>query len=267
MPRVTDLARVRARLERDAAWSAYALGDLSPQFARWAEWHAAAAPAGDDEAIVLAYRQFGAPIVFTIGAPEAVQPLLAEIDAPAITLQVRPEVLPVLAPHFVVEKTDPMWRMVLAQSAFMAPDLAAVEPLGPADLDDVRRLYAEGDVTGEAPDFFAAEMLAAGFFRGLRRHGELVAVAGTHIVAADMGICAIGNVYTQRACRGQGLGARVTAAVVQAAFAHGIATVVLNVRQHNVSARRLYERLGFVAHTAFFEGTARRAVVNPPTDV
>lgn len=259
MPRVHDLARVRARLERDPAWSAYALGDLSPQFAHWAEWHASP----DDDGIVLAYRQFGLPIVFAIGPPAAVHPLIQEIDAPGITLQVQPEILPALAPRFVVESTDAMWRMVLRTEAFRPPDLLDIEPLGPADVDALRALYADGEPAGEAPDFFSPSMLEAGMFRGVRGRGTLLAAAGTHIVAADMGICAIGNVYTRRDWRGRGLGARVTAAVAAEALARGIAHVVLNVRQRNVAARRVYERLGFVAHTGFFEGSARHALVEP----
>ncbi len=258
-PRLTDLGRVRARLERDRAWSAYALGDLSPAFAPYAEWRATP----DDEALVLVYREFATPIVFAIGAPVAVQPLLQEIEAPEIALQIQPGVTAMLAPGFDLVATHPMWRMQLERAAFVAPDLAGVERLGRGDADDIRDLYADGDVAGEAPDFFMASMLDAGCFRGIREDGRLVAAAGTHIVAADVGVCAIGNVYTRRDRRGRGYGRLVTAAVVVEALARRIPTVVLNVRHKNVAARRVYERLGFVARTDFVEGVARRVGAGP----
>lgn len=252
--RLTDLARVRARLERDPAWSAYALGDLSPQFVRHAEWYATP----DDEALMLVYRQFAVPIVFAIGPAAAIRPLVRAIDAPEISLQIQPDVIPMLTPPFEVLVTHPMWRMQLRTERFVAPDLSPIETLDGADAEAVRELYADGEAAGEAPDFFAPSMLEAGCFRGVRERGQLVAVAGTHIVAADVGVCAIGNVYTRRDRRGRGYGRLVTAGVVAAALARQIPTVVLNVRHRNGAARRLYERLGFVARTDFVEGTARR---------
>ena len=261
MPRLTDLARVRARLDRDPAWSAYAMGDLSPAFARYAEWH----HSPDDEAVVLVYREFTEPIVFAIGPPERIGPLFAEIEADAITLQLQPDVMPRLAPRFVVEVTHPMWRMQLDVAAFSPPALTGVEPLTPADVDAIRELYADGDAAGEAPDFFAPSMLDAGLFFGVREAGTLVAAAGPHIVAPDMGICAIGNVYTRRDRRGRGYGQRVTAAVAAGAMARGVQTIVLNVRHRNAVARRVYERLGFVARVDFCEGFARRALAGEAT--
>lgn len=253
-PRLTDLGRVRARLERDPAWSAYALGDLSPPFARYADWFATP----NDEALLLVYRQFAVPIVFAIGPAAALHALLQDVDAPEISLQIQPDVVPMLAPRFDVQVTHPMWRMQLRREAFVAPDLAAVEVLGHGDAVAIRELFADGDAAGEAPDFFAASMLDAGYFRGIREGTRLVAVAGTHIVAADVGVCAIGNVYTRRDRRGRGYGQLVTAGVVAAALARQIPTVVLNVRQRNLAARRVYERLGFVVTADFVEGLARR---------
>ena len=127
--------------------------------------------------------------------------------------------MPRLAPRFVVEVTHPMWRMQLDVAAFSPPALTGVEPLTPADVDAIRELYADGDAAGEAPDFFAPSMLDAGLFFGVREAGTLVAAAGPHIVAPDMGICAIGNVYTRRDRRGRGHGQRVTAAVAAGARA------------------------------------------------
>jgi ribosomal protein S18 acetylase RimI-like enzyme len=242
-------------LERDRPWSAYAIGDLSPGFAQDCEWRI---PEGGD-ALVLVYRGFHPPILFGLGSPERLGEVIREVDAPEISLQIRREALPALAPHFEVIEARSMWRMVLDPMGFRPGDVDGVEPLDAADIDDIVRLYKDGSARGEAPDFFFPSMVEQGVFRGFRDGADLVAVAGTHLLAPDLGVCAIGNVYTRLDRRGRGLAARVTSAVVAAAFARNVGTVVLNVRHHNDTARRVYERLGFRRHCDFVEGRARAA--------
>jgi ribosomal protein S18 acetylase RimI-like enzyme len=254
MPRVTDTARVRSVLERDRAWAAYALGDLSPAFAPHCEWRIAER----DEALVLAYHGFMPPIVFAMGSDVVISELLAEIEAPQISLHVKTSTLSALTPAFAATDIRPMWRMVLDRVQRGAWDDTGVDVLTAGDLDAVRQLYADGAARDESPDFFFAGMLDQGTFRGIRQDGALVAAAGTHIIAPELGVCAIGNVYTRRDRRGHGLGRRVTGAVVAHALAIGVKTIVLNVRQSNEPARRLYERLGFRQHCEFVEGLARR---------
>lgn len=253
-PRLVDLGRVRARLERDRPWSAYALGDLSPQFRDAAEWHSSA----NDEALVLVFRGFTPPIVFGIGPADGLHVLFQEIDAPAISLQLARDAVAGLAPRFDVVVLHPMSRMVLSPAAWAPPDLRGVAALGPADADAVRALYTDGDRLGDGPDFFAPSMMNDGLFRGVWDGDALIAVAGTHLSAAEIGVCAIGNVYTRTDRRGLGLGAKVTAAVAVEALRRGMSTIVLNVRHANDGARRVYERLGFAPVCDFVEGVARR---------
>ena len=88
---------------------------------------------------------------------------------------------------------------------------------------------------------------------------ELVAVAGTHVLAPEESVCAIGNVYVRGDRRGRGLGAAVTYAVAADALADGLRTVVLNVSQGNLAALRVYERLGFRRYCPFVAGRAVRS--------
>ncbi len=55
-----------------------------------------------------------------------------------------------------------------------------------------------------------------------------------------------------------GLAAQTTSAVVKELAARDIRTIALNVRQQNVQAIRVYERLGFRKHSEFREGIASR---------
>jgi ribosomal protein S18 acetylase RimI-like enzyme len=252
MPPVTDLHRVRALLDRDRAWSAYAIGDLDPARLADCSWHAPA----DGDALILRYRAFDPPIVFAIGEPADLSPLFREIDAARISLHVRPDAVAAMAPAFQPVQLSPMWRMAVDKASFRSAPTSDVVPLTDADLADLNALYEDGHRAGEGPTFFHPSMLGQGSFRGIREGADLIAVAGTHLQSAALGISAIGNVYTRRDRRRRGLAARVTSAVVGAAIDAGIPTIVLNVSQANVGARRVYEQLGFRLYCDFVEGEA-----------
>lgn len=257
MPRLTDLTTVRALLDRDREWSAYALGDLSPELVNNCDWHAPAdveaAPA-----VVLLYSGFTPPIAFAMGSAPDVRPLLGELRAPQISLHMRPDAVEAMAGIYTPLTKVAMHRMTLRAAAFRpAPHEDAV-PLDADDLAAVSTLYDDGHRRGEGPTFFHPTMLRQRSFRGIWQDGALVAIGGTHLYARDVGVCAIGNVYTRSDCRGRGLGARVTSAVAAHALADGISTIVLNVGHANAAARRVYERLGFVVYCDFLEGEATR---------
>ena len=256
MPRIRDKETVRAILETDRSWAVYALGDLAPGFFERCEWFS---PADGSPAILLVYRAFETPVLFALGEPGAVRPLLDEVSAePAFYLSIRPEILPLVKARYQVERERAMWRMVLDPARFRPSEAPGVVRLGPADLQALRTLYADGETTGEAPDFFFPEMLANGIFFGLREGDSLILAAGTHIVVLAEGICAMGNVYTRRDRRGRGLAGRATAAVAAEALRMGVRTVALNVAQSNAVAIRVYEQVGFVRYCAFYEGLARK---------
>ena len=122
------------------------------------------------------------------------------------------------------------------------------------DVHALEDLYADGELTGESPDFFYGSMVTDGVFFGVYEGPDLVAAAGTHLVARDESAAAIGNVYVRRDKRAQGLGRVVTAAVVHEL--RDFETIGLNVRADNASAIRVYESLGFVKHCEFVEGLA-----------
>lgn len=253
MARITDLSVVRAILDRDRSWAAYAIGDLSPEFARHCSWHV---PSDDPSALLLIYRGFDPPIAFAIGPPSHLVPLFQEVDAPTLSLHIRPEMIEAMATVYRPTHTRDMRRMVVEPSAFRPADGYDVVSLNEADLPAVTALYDDGRRQGEGPTFFQSWMLRQGTFRGLREGLDLVSIAGTHLFSPELRVCAIGNVYTRRDRRRRGLGACVTSAVVQHALSHAVSTIVLNVGRGNAAARRIYERLGFHCHCEFIEGEA-----------
>jgi ribosomal protein S18 acetylase RimI-like enzyme len=261
MPFTTDLQRIRTALDRDRTWSAYAIGDLDPARLRFCSWYA---PAADLDTLVLLYRGFTPPILFATGEPDLLSLVFAELDAPTVSLQLRPEAVDALQPAYTATDTRPMWRMTVSAACFRPAatddDVAALDLSHTAA---VAALFADARASDEAPPFYQPAMLADGSFRGIWEGADLVAVAGTHLCSAALGVCTIGNVYTRRDRRRRGLAARATSAVVRQALAASIPTIVLNVSQTNDAARRVYEQLGFRVHCAFVEGEAALAPRRP----
>ncbi len=254
--RVEDPARIRALLESDRPWAAYALADLEPGFREHCRWLAREdAP----PALVLLYRRADPPVLFALGTTGRLAPLIQEIEDRALILHVRPEALPAIETRFRLEEPRLQWRMILEPDELRPVPSDDVTRLSPLDAEAIRALYADGEPSGEAPDFFDPSMVGQGLFRGVWEGAQLVAVAGTHVVSPMESVCAIGNVYVRRDRRGRGLAARVTSAVAGEALARGLRTVALNVSQQNRAALRVYERLGFRLYCPFVAGRAERS--------
>jgi GNAT superfamily N-acetyltransferase len=250
MPLITDLARVRAALDRDRTWSAYAIGDLDPQRLPDCSWYA---PDDDLDTLVLLYRGFMPPILFAIGAPHLLSPVFTELDAPVVSLHLRPEAVDALLPAYTSSDIKPMWRMTVSAGSFR-PAASGASALDLSHATAVAALFADAREGGEEPPFYKPAMLAEGAFRGIWEGEELVAIAGAHLFSPALGVCTIGNVYTRRDRRRRGLAARATSAVVGHALDNSISTIVLNVSQANDAAKRVYEQLGFRVHCPFVEG-------------
>jgi len=240
-----------ALLARDPAWAAYLIADLAPPYAEHSTWFLA------DDAVVLLYRAFVIPVITVFGpATEAAslwREALAEIrEAPLLFAVCLPEHRAFVESSVSFLEAHPMFRMRLIGTPAEA---GPATRLGPADLAALRGLYEDGAARQEIPDFFEDSMVDAGIYYGVRDAGELVAVAGTHVLTPRA--AAVGNVYVRHDARRRGLAARVTAAVARELRRREIETVVLNVRQDNTTAIRVYEKLGFVVHGEFLEGFAR----------
>ena len=162
----------------------------------------------------LVLKDYGTSILFAMGAG-SVREALDAVTWPA-HLQVRSDALAAVAQHAQVEDTREMWRMVWTGQRLLQADDRAVR-LGDGDVQALQLLYADGENSGESPDFFYPAMVSRGVFYGVYEERQLVAAAGTHLVSRDEGAAAIGNVYTRRDRRGCGLGRVVTTSVMRRA--------------------------------------------------
>jgi ribosomal protein S18 acetylase RimI-like enzyme len=172
--------------------------------------------------------------------------------------------LPVFEAHydFSADRIRPMLRMTVSCATFRSAGGLTLQRLSPADVPAIEALFAHGGPF--APDAFSPAQVAEGVFYGLQtgdfvpsQHGDLLAVAGTHLVARTIGIAAVGNIYTHPAHRGKGYSQVVTSAVTAELLVKGL-DVVLNVDADNAAAIHVYEKLGYRVHCPFVEGDGRR---------
>jgi ribosomal protein S18 acetylase RimI-like enzyme len=130
-----------------------------------------------------------------------------------------------------------MEQMVLADPPPPPSIRSEIEPLDP---DDIPEMKALAELTEPGP--FRQRTIEFGGYRGIRDNGRLVAMAGQRV--AVPGYTEVSAVCTHPDYRGRGYAEALVSAVVRGIFDRGD-TPFLGVRQDNVSAFRLYMKLGF----------------------
>jgi ribosomal protein S18 acetylase RimI-like enzyme len=243
---LTEKAEIRRRLNRDRPWSLFALADLDDEMFAHCEWW------GAGDSLALVFHALSIRPIFVLGDAASTRDLLGNLSVPSGYLNLKPGQTAAAEGIYSYRERHEMHRMMLDD---FRPRGGAVEPLGPADRQDIERLYGTGDGGGIA---FSPFQLCTGYFRGIRREGELVAVGGVQVVSRNESAAGVGNIFTRPDCRGQGLAQVVTSAVVSALRESGIGTIGLNVECTNIAAVRAYQAIGFRSYFTYYEGMADR---------
>ena len=256
LPRFTiretrDRRAIDAALSEDRAFSSYALGHLEDSMFRRARFWIAQGETGS--AVVLHANAMGQTL-FVSGAAAAIDAVLSLHPGPRFTYLTTcsPQTLPVLRRSYAITDVLTMNRMSVTSAAFQPAD-------GPAQLlrgADVRALNALYSL--ERAGAYSAQHLERGVYYGAFREGRLVAAAGTHVVAPNVGIAVVGNVFTHPGHRGRGLATLVTSKVTSELFSRGCSLATLTVDDANTPAVRAYVRLGYTRGAAVVEARARR---------
>ena len=246
-----DRAILRAFLEQDRLFSAYALCDLEEREFGRTRWGIAM----DDGQIVALGMEYSGPTpqpLFLMGSGDGVASLLRDVIRPrAAYISTGADVLPAVTRHYRVDAGPPMVRMWVDRTTFQ-PFPATVERLLPVEGGELNRLYQLGFAA-----WLPSTAIAEGVYFGIRVNGRLVAAAGTHVVSRDARLAVVGNVLTQTEHRGRGYAKAVTSAVT-AELLRFCDHVVLNVRSDNPPAIAAYRSLGYVEHCRFEERLGRR---------
>lgn len=238
-------------LNRDRLFAAYAIADTDDTEFPRTRWGVAFED-GEPVAVVMEYRGISPQPLFVMGDPEGIASILRDVVRTRVAfLAAKPAVVPAVRQHYRLESGAEMVRMSVDRASFR-PVLGDAVRLDRGDTRHLNRLYELG-LTAWLP----AEAVASGLYYGVRRGSRLIAAAGTHVISRQFSIAAVGNVYTNREYRGQGLGKVVTSAVT-ADLLKDVEEVVLNVRSDNPPALALYRALGYREHTRFEERLVHR---------
>jgi len=247
----TDRGLLRAFLERDRLFAAYAICDLDVREVARTRWGVALA---NDEpiAVVLEYAGYAPQPVFAMGDNAGIAAILRDvIRTRAAYAAVLPANLPALESCYRVEAGPQMVRMWVDRVSFR-PFPADVARLLPVEIGDLNRLYQLGFTAWLPPS-----AIAEGVYHGIRVGGRLVSAAGTHVVSPEARLGVVGNVMTLADYRGRGYATAVTSAVT-AELLRFCDQAVLNVRADNPPALQAYRKLGYREHVRFEERLVHR---------
>jgi len=243
MREIDDPAELAELFGRHRAIHAYGLADLESPF-----WEASRWFRRGDAAVGIVDLGEGVTTTYAISSADAAGSLVLVAELldriPAGTMITGPTGLAeTIGRRCEIDDLGPHVKCVLVRPDLL-PSADSVVSLSIDDFPAVAALHA----TDPGAAFVLPAMLADDTFVGIVDTADpqrLVAAAGTHVVSERYDIAAIGAVFVDPEARGRGLGAVVTAGAC-ARLKGRVSTIGLNVDAANTSARRTYERIGFV---------------------
>lgn len=255
MRRVQDPDHIRDVYGRLPAIHVYGLADVTLFWDRSTWWVSDLDPTALVGVLDLPGSELPVLYAVSVRAPAATRNLLVALAeaghlGPELIYTAPPGAADALAGTHQARWRRDYRKVVLARPDVLPPADPRVVALGRTDAPRVARLFATDPQAGE---FFHPGLFDDGWYRAIAAaDGELLAVAGTHVVDRATGVAAIGNVATHPAARRQGLARAVVATLARELDGHGL-HVGLNVTVDNLGARRLYAGLGFDETIAYEE--------------
>jgi ribosomal protein S18 acetylase RimI-like enzyme len=248
---LNDKERILAFLQHDRIYAAYAIGDLEPSLFAHCQWFGVEDD-GKTLTMALFFTGLQPPALFIMGNADGVAAILnSALQPERAYFTCRAEHLAVVEASYSLDEVEEMFRMAIAPADFR-PVSGPATKLDLSYLDALRQLYQLG-----GGDAFAPYQLQDGIYYGVEVGGQLVSVAGTHLVSPTFGVAAVGNIFTHPNHRRRGYGTACTSRVVEELLAQGL-NVVLNVNRENAEAIGIYERLGFGRHCPYIEVIGNR---------
>ena len=263
----TDKKRLMAHFKKDPVLFAYHIGDLDDFFFPDCLWPTSFGLRGGIDDVLLMYMGGDTPTLLAFGLSDRFAALLHSylpIAPGRFLCHFQKQFRGILRKHaretslgthlkmkldetrfaeFVSEEKRNVRRPRAVLSPADMPDqLQATIRLNSSHEDQLRDLYA----AAYPQSYFTPRMLQTGKFFGYRDNGNIVAVAGVHVVSDERRIAVLGNIATHPDYRGRGLATLVTHRLAGELVSEG-KMVCLNVKADNTAAIACYRKLGFVA--------------------
>jgi len=238
--RLRDREVIRALLEPERPYAAYALAQLDPALFPANDWLLSTGARGDQALLVHSRSGLGNAL-FAIGDPAALNAALRLHPGARFTFgSLRLEHKRVAEKHFFLARPQTMLRMSVTRESFQPAEGTGAVRLTTGDVGMVNRLYSiEG-----GPTSYRGNHLEEGMYYGVFVGGDLVSVAGTHVVSHAERIAVVGNVFTHPRHRARGLATIATSATTRTLLEF-CDLVALTVEERNDPAVKIYRKLGY----------------------
>ncbi len=249
---LTDGDIIRRQLRAQVDYTAYALGQLEPGLIERTHWFRAQGETGTG--LALHSRGGLGDATFLMGSTEAVEAILSIHPGPQQTyLTCQPQHLDSIRSAYRLSNQQPMIRMGVKPDEFKPVKRHSAVRLSGLDVRRINGLYSSDG----APSFYAPEHIDTGIYFGVFVEGNLVSIAGTHVVSPQERVAVVGNVFSHPAARGRGYATATTSAVTEGLL-EMCDTVVLTVDPKNTPAVASYRRLGYEEKCALVEASGVR---------
>jgi ribosomal protein S18 acetylase RimI-like enzyme len=256
--RIEDRAAIQSMLLQDRAGAVYLLGYLDEVYTPWCSWWGAYEDGEEvPRALLLLYDGLSVPVAITAGDPAHVGPLVKEVysDLPdRFYCHLREEHLDSFREFFDLTGLKETVRMSLVRDRYEAQssDVSVVR-LGHRDTAAIVKLY------DHYPDnLFEPYQLESGLYFGIQEAGggQLVSIAGIHVVSDVNDVAVVGNVVTHPEYRKSKLASLVMTRLLDELFDR-VSLVAVNVSVDNVPARKTMEGFAFELDHNYWEGMAK----------
>jgi len=241
----TDRDALIVLFGRDTSAHLYGLADLEDQYWSRSTWWAR----GDAAVGLIGIPGSDASVVYAVSAadPEGTKSLLADLAAAGdlpdqFTITGPTGLRAALSPSRQVGWYASHQKMLLVKRT--NNDHASDPTPRRLGLDHSASIEALRSTDPDSSGFFYPGLVEIGPYFGVFLGDELVAMAGVHVASRRFDVVAIGNVFTRRDHRGNGLANIVMLRLLEE-LRREYSWIGLNVETANLGAIRLYERLGF----------------------
>jgi hypothetical protein len=231
---IQDRDLLLSHLAKDRVGCAYPLGYLDEAYAPWCQWWGVVAPESEDiRLLLLLYTGLSVPVVLVAGdaaaAPELLEALYNALPDRFYAHLPQPHVAP-FGGFYDTRQLVPMLRMSLERARYTIQEVDPfVVRLGHRDTAEIVKLYEH------YPDnLFEPYQLESGLYFGMHRRsgGQLISIAGVHVVSKANDVAIVGNVVTHPKYRRNALATRVVARLLNETF-ESVSLAAVNVPEGN----------------------------------
>lgn len=261
--RITDKVTIERFLRGNPSLHVYSLGDLDEFFWPYTTWHGLIR-SGAVRALFLLYKGTDLPVLLALeehdleSAGVLLKGLFPQLPRRFYS-HLSPSLVPLILPSFTAEHHGLHRKMSLHSRAALRSCILTTydaRPLMARDLPQIRELYGRS----YEGNWFDSRMLDTGKYFGAFHKSQLVAISGVHVFSRKYRVAALGNITTDPAYRGKGIGASITATLCQE-LCKDVELIGLNVKADNEAAIRCYEKIGFAVDSSYEEHLFTRHLV------